>query len=94
MPLHRARSGVLAERFARERDIVASLVHPHISRLYDAGVDAQGQPWLALELVQGQPIQRACDERDLEREGEGPKGAKGALLHGARPTLLAACWNR
>jgi hypothetical protein len=66
LPLHRARSGVLAERFARERDIVASLVHPHISRLYDAGVDAQGQPWLALELVQGQPIQRACDERGLD----------------------------
>jgi eukaryotic-like serine/threonine-protein kinase len=46
----------LAERMARERDILATLEHPHIARLYDAGVDAQGRPWLALEYVQGQPI--------------------------------------
>src|SRR5689334_12681089 len=31
-------SGVLAERFARERDVLAALDHPHIARLIDAGV--------------------------------------------------------
>jgi eukaryotic-like serine/threonine-protein kinase len=46
----------LAERMARERDILATLEHPNIARLYDAGVDEQGRPWLALEYVQGQPI--------------------------------------
>jgi serine/threonine-protein kinase len=56
----------LIERFARERDILAALAHPHIARLYDAGFDAHGQPFLALEYVPGQPITRYCDERRLD----------------------------
>ncbi|HEY9023764.1 MAG TPA: hypothetical protein VIP05_05650, partial [Burkholderiaceae bacterium] len=40
-----------AQRFRRERDILASLHHPHIAGLHDAGVTAAGQPWLALEYV-------------------------------------------
>ena len=55
----------LAERMARERDILASLEHPHIARLYDAGTDAQGRPFLALEYVEGQPIDVYCHERAL-----------------------------
>ena len=43
----------IAERYARERDILASLAHPNIARFYDAGVDDGGQPWLAMELVAG-----------------------------------------
>ncbi len=50
----------LAERMARERDILATLEHPHIARLYDAGVDTLGRPWLALEYVPGQPIDVHC----------------------------------
>jgi serine/threonine-protein kinase len=42
----------LAARFARERDLLAALEHPHIARLYDAGVDG-AQPWLAMALVDG-----------------------------------------
>ena len=42
----------LAQRFARERDILASLEHPHIARLYDAGIDDGGRPYLAMEFVQ------------------------------------------
>src|ERR1041385_8036168 len=41
----------LAERFARERDVLAQLAHPHIARLYDAGIAGGGQPYLALEYV-------------------------------------------
>jgi len=45
-----------AERMARERNILASLTHPNIARLYDAGVAADGRPYLALEYVDGEPI--------------------------------------
>jgi len=46
----------LAERLAREREILATLEHPNIARLYEAGVAPDGQPWLALEYVDGQRI--------------------------------------
>jgi eukaryotic-like serine/threonine-protein kinase len=52
----------LAERFARERQILAQLQHPNIARLYDAGVAADGLPYLALEYVEGQPLTNWCDE--------------------------------
>jgi serine/threonine-protein kinase len=45
-----------AERLLRERDILASLEHPHIARLYDAGMDGFGRPYLAMEFVEGLPI--------------------------------------
>ena len=48
--------GALAERLAAELRITARLEHPHIARLYDAGVDAQGRPYLAMEFVHGLPI--------------------------------------
>jgi serine/threonine-protein kinase len=56
LPLVPLLSGVLAERFARERDVLAALDHPHIARLFDAGVTADGQPYIVLEAVAGQPI--------------------------------------
>src|SRR3954468_3307209 len=55
----------LAERLAREREILASLTHPHIARLYDAGITPEGQPYLALEYVEGEPIDRWCAAREL-----------------------------
>lgn len=53
----------LAERFAREREILAQLDHRNIARLYDAGVAADGLPYLALEYVEGQPLTAWCDAR-------------------------------
>jgi len=50
----------LAERMAREREILATLEHPNIARLYDAGVAGDGQPWLALEYVEGERIDAYC----------------------------------
>ncbi len=55
----------LAPRMARERNILASLEHPNIARLYEAGLDAHGRPWLAMERVEGQPIDAYCREQDL-----------------------------
>ena len=54
-----------AERLARERDILATLAHPNIARLYDAGVTPEGQAYLAIEHVEGQPLTAYCDERRL-----------------------------
>jgi serine/threonine protein kinase len=62
-------------RFRRERDILAALQHPNIARFLDAGIaerdglPAGGQPYLALEWVEGLPITDACRERRLPLEG-------------------------
>ncbi|MBL8523986.1 MAG: serine/threonine protein kinase [Betaproteobacteria bacterium] len=60
LPMLLQRGPVWRERFARERDILARLNHPHIARLYDAGVSetegSRGQPYLAMEVVQGVSI--------------------------------------
>ncbi|MEN9420059.1 MAG: hypothetical protein RI988_3680, partial [Pseudomonadota bacterium] len=58
-------SDTLRERMAQERDILASLDHPHIARLLDAGIDEQGRPFLALEHVQGEAIDRWADRKRL-----------------------------
>lgn len=55
----------LRERFARERDFLAQLTHPNIARLYDTGVSESGQPFLAMEYVEGAPIDAYCDYRKL-----------------------------
>ena len=56
------------ERFRREGSILARLTHPHIARLLDAGVSAAGQPYLILELVEGEPIDQWCDRERLPIE--------------------------
>jgi len=58
-------AGSGAERFRREGSILAKLAHPNIARLLDAGVAEGGQPYLVLELVEGQPIDRYCDTHEL-----------------------------
>ncbi len=55
----------LAGRMERERDILAELEHQNIARLYDAGVDAQGRPYLAMEYVEGRPLDVYCREHGL-----------------------------
>lgn len=55
----------LEQRFARERDILAALEHPHIARFYDAGVDRNGLPYLAMEYVAGEPLTEWCDTHGL-----------------------------
>lgn len=52
-------------RLTRERDVLASLTHPNIAQLYDAGLSEDGQPWLALEFVEGEPLDVYCRQRSL-----------------------------
>ncbi len=56
------------ERFEREGSILARLTHPHIARLVDAGVSPSGQPYLVLEHVEGEQIDRYCDGQNLDVE--------------------------
>jgi len=55
----------LQARFSRERQILARLGHPHIARLLDAGTSKDGQPYLALDYVRGEPITDYVRKRDL-----------------------------
>ena len=54
-----------AARLALEREILASLNHPNIARLYDAGFSSDGQPFLAMEYVEGFRIDEYCRNREL-----------------------------
>ncbi|MBS1828748.1 MAG: protein kinase [Acidobacteria bacterium] len=52
------------ERFIQERRILATLSHPNIARLLDAGQTDAGQPFLAMEYVEGLPIDHFCRQLD------------------------------
>jgi tetratricopeptide (TPR) repeat protein len=61
-----APKGGLAERFQREGQLLGRLAHPNIARLLDAGATADGRSYLALEYVEGIPIDRYCDSKSLD----------------------------
>ena len=65
-----ARGG--AERFRREGDVLAKLSHPNIARLLDAGIVDGGQPYLVLEYIDGEPIDRWCEAPRFERRSAHP----------------------
>lgn len=46
----------ILERFRRERELLATLRHPNIARLFDGGTTAAGQPYLVMEYVDGMPL--------------------------------------
>ncbi len=54
-----------ADRFAQEGQILARLVHPHIAMLLDAGVTSGSERYLVIEYVDGERIDRWCDQRQL-----------------------------
>lgn len=57
------------ERFRREGSIVGRLAHENIAQLVDAGVSTSGQPYLVLEFVEGEHIDRYCDQQGLDVAG-------------------------
>jgi len=52
-------------RLARERQILATLTHPNIARLLDGGTTPLGRPYLVMEYVEGEAIDRHCQARQL-----------------------------
>ena len=59
-----AASTQIVRRFQSERQILARLHHPHIARLLDGGITAEGQPWFAMEYVDGIPLDQYCEQHD------------------------------
>jgi serine/threonine protein kinase/TolB-like protein/Tfp pilus assembly protein PilF len=55
----------ILRRFQLERQILASLEHPYIARLLDAGTTNDGLPYFIMEYVDGQPIDRYCETHRL-----------------------------
>jgi eukaryotic-like serine/threonine-protein kinase len=55
----------LLKRFSDERRILASLSHPGIAHLIDAGTDAHGAPFVAMEYVDGLPLMEYCARHRL-----------------------------
>jgi serine/threonine protein kinase len=53
------------ERFKREGSILGRLAHPNIAELIDAGLSRVGQPYLVLEYIEGDHVDRYCDQRKL-----------------------------
>jgi serine/threonine protein kinase len=58
-------SAQILRRFAVERQTLANLDHPGISKVYDAGATAGGRPYVAMEYVPGPSLTRFCDEQRL-----------------------------
>jgi serine/threonine-protein kinase len=58
-------TGVDARRFLQERDVLARLVHPGIARLLDGGECEDGRPFLVMEYIDGEPIDRWCETHSV-----------------------------
>jgi tetratricopeptide (TPR) repeat protein/predicted Ser/Thr protein kinase len=70
-------SDAILRRFLRERQILAALEHVNVARLLDGGVTDDGQPYFAMEYVDGEPLTTYCLQRDL------PVDARLRLFEGA-----------
>jgi serine/threonine protein kinase len=55
-------------RLRQERQILATLDHPNIARLYDGGTTEDGTPYIVMEYIDGQPLDIYCDRRQLTIE--------------------------
>ena len=58
-------STFFVNRFRTERQILASLDHPNIARLYDGGTTDEDVPYLVMEYIEGEPITAYCDHHRL-----------------------------
>lgn len=58
-------TALAVRRFRNERQILATLEHPHIARLIDGGTTPEGLPYFVMEYVEGKPLLQYCDEQAL-----------------------------
>jgi serine/threonine protein kinase/tetratricopeptide (TPR) repeat protein len=56
-------------RFEQERQALAMMDHPNIARVLDAGTTAGGQPYVVMDLVEGEPLVAFCDARSIPVKG-------------------------
>ena len=52
--------------FEVERQVLARMQHPVIAQLHDAGTSAGGEPWFAMEYIEGEPVTAYCERRGLD----------------------------
>jgi len=64
----RLRGADTIRRFRGERQILASLQHPNIVTLLDGGVTADGQPFIAMEFIDGLPLTEFCRQHAIPLE--------------------------
>lgn len=55
----------IIRRFRQERQILATLDHPNITRLIDGGATEDGLPFLVVDYVEGMPLNKYCAEKSL-----------------------------
>ncbi|HVF33711.1 MAG TPA: serine/threonine-protein kinase [Candidatus Saccharimonadia bacterium] len=67
IPADGAEADAARELLRRERQILASLEHPRIARLLDGGTTDEGALWFAMEVVEGERIDRWCDAARADR---------------------------
>jgi non-specific serine/threonine protein kinase/serine/threonine-protein kinase len=58
-----------AAQFSRERRVLAGLEHPGIARLIDGGITPDGRAYMAMEFVEGRPIDVACQSAGTDLAG-------------------------
>lgn len=56
---------MLRDRFHQEQQVLAALHHPNIAQLYDGGVTEDGQPYIVMEYIRGEPLTDYCDKQRL-----------------------------
>jgi len=102
--LHGAMNDAALQRFATERQILASLEHPGIARLIDGGSTDDGTPYVVMELIEGAPITQHCDARTARLEQRlqlfqavcravGAAHAKGIVHRDLKPANVLATAN-
>jgi eukaryotic-like serine/threonine-protein kinase len=62
---HGMNSDLVLERFRTERQIQARLGHPNITRLLDGGTTDDGLTYFVMEFIEGYPLTKYCDSRQL-----------------------------
>ena len=58
-------SRAVLQRFEQERQALAMMDHPNIARVLDGGMTPSGQPFFVMELVNGLPLNKFCDDAKL-----------------------------